>query len=77
MKNDIAEQRQFLHDLSSPLSTAIFIVDMLREDLQALPEAGTLAPSLEQLNSTLEKLRKMIEDRRAALKIGSISDSTS
>lgn len=61
-------ERKFLHDLGSPLGTAIFIAEALLDDLQV--RAGTNPDDLMQLKelySALDRVRKIIEARREVL----------
>ena len=55
-------ERRFLHELSVPLSSALFILDVLGDELVG---EGEGEPSLARLHQALEKLRQLIEDRAA------------
>jgi hypothetical protein len=63
------DERKFLHDISSPLAVAIFVLEVALEDVK--PDAILDKDSFESLQKAfgaLEKLKKMIEDRRNSVK---------
>ena len=63
-----ATERTFIHDLASPLSTAIFLLDMVVEDLQSrqggVPEELT---GVVKAYSALERIRTLLSERCAFL----------
>ncbi len=63
-----SEERKFLHDIVSPLATAIFLLDIVREDLKSTESMapGVIAQTT-QLATTLAKMKGMIEARREVL----------
>lgn len=56
-------EREFLHDISSPLSTLLFIVDSLIDDAPADQNE-----KLQKLQTKLNEIRVLIEARRNEIK---------
>jgi hypothetical protein len=56
---------KFLHDISSPVSTAIFVMDMVLDNMKKRPEVNSeeLAQT-QQVFSLLDQIKKSIEERR-------------
>ena len=64
--NEISEQRKFLHDLASPLSTSIFLVDSAMRAAKAAPTPDpALISKLEKMAQVMDKMKTMLQDRRA------------
>ena len=63
--NDEESERKFLHDLASPLATAIFLVDMAQEDLATNP--AEIAESMKKIAASLEKTKVLLHARRTYL----------
>ena len=62
------DERKFLHDIASPLGTAIFVMDSLLDGIQS--RAGGNKDDLDQacqVYEALEKIKKMLQDRREIL----------
>ena len=61
-------ERSFLHDLASPIGTAIFLLDVIIEEMQersgGIPDE---LPRIEQTYAALEKVRELLAERRAYL----------
>lgn len=76
-KRDVNEEdeRKFLHDLANPLSTALFLVDVVLESFQIHPDLNQdELHQLRQLFESLDKVKNLIQDRREFLiKRGSTS----
>lgn len=69
--SDNTDERKFLHDLSSPLSAAMFMIDVMIERAQSDEAEMTKDELVKQLNGVLEthtRLKTLIESRRAILK---------
>lgn len=64
--SDPREERRFLHDIASPLSAAIFNLDILLETTRESADKANL-PQLESMQRSLEKIRVLLQDRRAIL----------
>jgi hypothetical protein len=68
MSEDGSDERTFLHDLASPLGTAMFLTDSVLDGVQSRP--GVDPDELMQLGQifeALEKMKKMLQDRREIL----------
>lgn len=65
---DGIEERAFLHDLATPLGTAMLLADSILEDVKA---RSNVDPDdlfrLENIFQSLEKLDCLIKDRRQTL----------
>lgn len=73
-----SEERKFLHDIASPISSGLFIVDMLLESMKSRPDADPdELKQTKQVFDLLEKLKKMIENRREILIQQGVPSSTS
>jgi hypothetical protein len=62
------EERQFLHDIASPLGTAMFLVDAVLEDLTSKPNPD--ADEVAQMNAiyqALQSIQKLLQERREIL----------
>lgn len=66
--NDGSDERGFLHDLASPLGTAMLLVDSLLEDLQ---ERASIDPDdvmrTVEIHQALERLSNLLKNRREIL----------
>lgn len=64
----INDERKFLHDISSPVGTALLLIDMIAEGLQEkLPSDANEIQQIAQAAESLDKLKKMIVSRREIL----------
>lgn len=66
MSDDISAERKFLHDIATPIATAIFLADALLDSLGTTASPDDLA----QLKAVLDSLmgaKKSLEARRAIL----------
>lgn len=70
----MSEERKFLHDISTPLATALFVVDSLSDSLKERAEAeGATQTSKMELDqaqriaAALMKIKLQIEARRHTL----------
>ncbi len=63
-----SDEKKFIHDISSPLGTAICRLDVAIEDLRAQPAAdpGCLE-QIEKAYGSLQKARQLLEARRQLL----------
>ena len=62
------EEREFLHDVSGPLGTVIFLVDSLLENMQSRADANpTELMQLTDVFRELQKVKQILHDRRAVL----------
>lgn len=63
-----AEERSFLHNISSPLSSCLFSADLLKERLAELGQSdAVLIKNLDRILAGLHKTKEMISDRRHLL----------
>ena len=67
-----SDEREFLHDLASPLGTAIFLTDVVLERIQNKVEVPSEAVKEEiqrigQIYESLNKISKMLQERREIL----------
>jgi hypothetical protein len=63
-----SDERQFLHDMASPLGTVIFVADSLLEIMQSGPNADPEAIfQIKEMCEALEKLKNILSDRREVL----------
>jgi len=60
-------ERQFLHDLATPLTTAFFILDVVLDDLQKESPPHSSCPRLAQAYAAVEKIRILLQNRRKVL----------
>jgi hypothetical protein len=61
-------ERKFLHDISSPLGTALFVLDACLEERRGTPaEQSEEFRSLEQAYAALDKVRQLVAARRDTL----------
>lgn len=63
-----SDEREFLHELASPLGTAIFVIDAVIDTVQSRP--GVDPDELIQLAEifqALEKMKKLLQGRREVL----------
>ncbi|MEW6055486.1 MAG: hypothetical protein AB1540_02645 [Bdellovibrionota bacterium] len=62
------EERKFLHDIASPVGTAIFVLDMVLDSMKNRPNANPdeLAQA-QQVFDVLGQIKKKIEERRQIL----------
>jgi hypothetical protein len=61
-----SEERELLHDLSTPLSTAIFLTDALAALLKDHCSHDAMSHIL-RISAALDKMKKLIESRREIL----------
>lgn len=63
-----SNERKFLHDIANPLGTAMFVVDMLIDSMKNRPDADpNELKQTEQVYGLMQRMKKMIEERRAEL----------
>lgn len=65
---ELNEERRFLHDLAGPACTAIFLLDVVLENLQTRSEINS--EDLQQLSKVyeaLEKVKTLLHGRREVL----------
>ena len=70
-KKDGSDEREFLHDLATPLGTALLLTDSLLDDVQNRPNVepddlmrlGEIYNSLEKLNNSLKIRREILVSR--------------
>lgn len=69
MERDKRNERQFLHDISAPLTVAFGMLDLLREDLNsaAPPTIEAIAQSVAKSYAAVEKAANIIQARRLEL----------
>lgn len=60
-------EKDFLHDLATPLSTAIFLVQTLQEDLKSYPELIGHMESLKEMEKALERVTDLLRNRRSLI----------
>ena len=74
----LSEERSFLHDIASPLGTAMFLVDALLEDLESKPspDADGLA-QVRAIYQALQSIQKLLQARREILIRNSASNQNS
>ncbi len=63
-KND---EREFLHSLSTPISTALLLVDSLRDRLKSREDAHDEQTELAKIYDVLEETAQLLHDRREVL----------
>jgi hypothetical protein len=56
-------EREFLHDVSSPISTMLFMIDSIMDDATEAQNE-----KLAKLQNKINELRKLIEERRNEIK---------
>ncbi|MGE3974106.1 MAG: hypothetical protein AB7F59_06225 [Bdellovibrionales bacterium] len=67
-KNDGSDERQFLHDMATPLGTAMLLTDSYIEDVKARPNViSEEVNQLTEIYAALEKLNKLLMMRREVL----------
>ena len=68
LKTQVMEERKFLHDVSSPVGTLMFVVEAVADSLN---ERGVATPEdqeqLGQFRKQLDRVREMIVERRKTL----------
>jgi len=63
------DENKFLHDLASPLGTAMLLLDSMLESMESRPTSDR--NDLEQLRvicRSMENLKKLLEERRQSIK---------
>lgn len=67
-KNDGSDEREFLHDMATPLGTAMLLTDSILEDFQGRDgnDPDDLM-RLKEIFQSLEKLNVMLSKRREVL----------
>jgi signal transduction histidine kinase len=64
----MSDQRKFIHDLATPLTTLIFIADGLLTRAQDEPDTDDRTlKDLERLNEVLSHMKDILSDRRELL----------
>lgn len=63
---DCEDERAFLHDLATPISTALFLIDSIMDRLQTNPNT-TDRKQLTEIYEGLETVTKMLDARRNIL----------
>lgn len=58
------DERKFLHDLASPLGTAVFIMDALTETFSGSADEKVM---ISQAQEALDKVQKLLQERRVFL----------
>jgi hypothetical protein len=68
MNNKENDERKFLHDISSPMGTALLLADSLLENMKNRPDVSPdeLA-QIGRINEVLEIAGNMIHERRQVL----------
>lgn len=68
MSDNGSDEREFLHNLASPLSTALFLVDALLDSVQkrATGDPGELEQVI-KIYKSLDKIKNLLKDRREEL----------
>jgi len=68
LKTQVMEERKFLHDVSSPIGTLMFVVEAVADSMN---ERGVATPEdqeqLAQLRKQLDRVRDMLVERRKTL----------
>jgi hypothetical protein len=70
------DEKQFVHDLASPLATALLLTESLKDRLisaQDLAERETWIEHLKIVVAALERCRLQVENRRAVILSGKIA----
>jgi hypothetical protein len=68
MNTNENDEREFLHDLASPIATALFITDAVLEGIQARSHTDPEELiQVKQLYDALEKARSLLHERRETL----------
>lgn len=62
----LAEERKFLHDISSPLSTLMLMVEGLKDDMET-KKMDEQAPQMTKVLALLVRVSEMIHARRKVL----------
>lgn len=63
-----SDEREFLHDLASPIGTAIFLVDAALDNMQSRADANSDdVMQLVDAYQALEKVKKILQERREIL----------
>lgn len=60
-------ERTFIHDINSPLSAALFILESLQDDLAQNPEQAETCSQVKAALDCLEKIKNLAQARRALL----------
>lgn len=58
-------ERKFLHDIANPLTTAIFLMDVILSSMATKPE--NLNEKLEKVHAALQKSQNLLQARREVL----------
>lgn len=62
------DEKKFLHDLANPVSTALFLVDVVLESFQNRPDLNQdELLQLQEICHSLDKVKDLIQDRREFL----------
>ena len=63
-----SDERKFLHDIASPVGTALFVVDMVLDSMGSRSDVSAEElTQIKQVYEMLEKIKKTIEQRREVL----------
>lgn len=60
-------ERKFIHDIASPLSTAMFMAEILRDEIAANPAQEAELKTVDGLYASLEAIRLLLQARRDVL----------
>ncbi|MEO5971048.1 MAG: hypothetical protein ABIQ95_14060, partial [Bdellovibrionia bacterium] len=58
------KERKFLHDISSPVGTAIFVLDIVLDTLKSHTNPPEELIQIQQLSGIFERIKTLIEERR-------------
>ena len=74
-----ADERRFLHDLSSPLMIASGLVEVLVNKSQNEPELANASEKLQKVDKALKRIKTLVQERRAEIKskMSATSESSS
>jgi hypothetical protein len=61
-------ERKFLHDIASPVGTAIFVLDMVLDSMKSRTDANAAElAQTQQVFEVLNQIKKAIDERREVL----------
>ena len=64
----IAEERQFLHAMATPLATMSLLIESIIENAEAQPNPNSNEVArLQQLHQLLQRVNNLLRDRRSML----------
>lgn len=72
MKNDqidvmTREERAFLHEIASPLGSAVLMLDIVIESARSRPESEKTLKELKMTQKALERMKELLQSRREIL----------